>query len=351
MNLWLVFLTGLTTGGLSCLAVQGGFLASIIAGQKNKELQKPTKNTTVSSFDRKDWGPVVMFLLAKLLSHTMLGFSLGLLGSVFELSLPIRLVFQAFAAFFMFATAMNLLDVHPIFRYLVFQPPKFISKRIRRLGTNNTLFAPFLLGLFTVFIPCGVTQAMEVNAIALGNPMQSAALMFAFVLGTAPLFSIIGIAMAKLSEGLTQKFLRFVAVVLIGMALVSFNGVLEVVHFPLSGSSIKNGWISFWTPDTQKRNAPSGAQIVNGVQNIRIDITNTGYDPKYLRVQKGIPVKLTLQAGKVYSCAVDFHLSAFAIKEFMKPNTSKSFTFTPSQKGTFAYTCGMGMYTGVLEVI
>ena len=42
MNLWLIFLTGLTTGGLSCLAVQGGFLASIIANQKEKELEHPT---------------------------------------------------------------------------------------------------------------------------------------------------------------------------------------------------------------------------------------------------------------------------------------------------------------------
>ena len=31
MNLWAVFLTGLTVGGLSCMAVQGGFLASVIS--------------------------------------------------------------------------------------------------------------------------------------------------------------------------------------------------------------------------------------------------------------------------------------------------------------------------------
>jgi len=31
MNLFAIFLTGLTTGGLSCLAMQGGLLASVIA--------------------------------------------------------------------------------------------------------------------------------------------------------------------------------------------------------------------------------------------------------------------------------------------------------------------------------
>ena len=37
MSLWIIFLTGLTTGGLSCLAMQGGLLASVIANQKDQE--------------------------------------------------------------------------------------------------------------------------------------------------------------------------------------------------------------------------------------------------------------------------------------------------------------------------
>lgn len=40
MELGLVFLTGLTTGGLSCLAVQGGLLASSVAQQTEQALQK-----------------------------------------------------------------------------------------------------------------------------------------------------------------------------------------------------------------------------------------------------------------------------------------------------------------------
>jgi hypothetical protein len=31
MDLWVIFLTGLTTGGLSCLVVQGGLLATAIS--------------------------------------------------------------------------------------------------------------------------------------------------------------------------------------------------------------------------------------------------------------------------------------------------------------------------------
>ena len=106
MNLWAIFLTGLTTGGLSCLAVQGGLLAGIIANQKEDELDTSQekrevlkekkrqkyldslqrKNTLASSFDELDWLPVTLFLGAKLVSHTILGFFLGWLGSQLELT-------------------------------------------------------------------------------------------------------------------------------------------------------------------------------------------------------------------------------------------------------------------------
>ena len=40
MNLWVIFLTGLTIGGLTCLAVQGGLLASVIAAREGEEVEK-----------------------------------------------------------------------------------------------------------------------------------------------------------------------------------------------------------------------------------------------------------------------------------------------------------------------
>ena len=36
MDLWVIFLTGLTVGGLTCLAVQGGLLASVITSREEE---------------------------------------------------------------------------------------------------------------------------------------------------------------------------------------------------------------------------------------------------------------------------------------------------------------------------
>lgn len=130
MNYWIMFITGLTTGGLTCLAMQGGLLASIIANQKEREIRSGAKG--ISGFDSLDWLPVALFLAAKLMAHIGLGFLLGWLGSAVELSLSVRVFFQVLAALFMLATAANLLKLHPLFRFVSFQPPKSILPPLYR---------------------------------------------------------------------------------------------------------------------------------------------------------------------------------------------------------------------------
>lgn len=340
MNLLFIFLTGLTTGGLSCLAMQGGLLTSVIANQKEQEIDtKEKKKASLKTFDTLDWLPVTIFLITKLISHTLLGFLLGLIGSAITLSLNVRLAFQVFTALFMFATAMNLLDAHPIFRYVVFQPPKFLQRWIRNTSKSKALFAPGLLGLMTIFIPCGVTQAMEVLAINSGNPIYGALIMFSFVLGTSPLFAVLGVLTAKLSETWNQAFTKIASLTLLFMSLYSINGVLLVIDSPLA--------LDFSTPQAQVSTVP----INNGVQQVTLQVLNTGYQPQRVRVKSGIPVQLTLESKETYSCAVAFVFKEFGISTFLNSTDSQSFTFTPTKKGNFTFTCSMGMYTGVMEVI
>jgi uncharacterized protein len=369
MNLLIIFITGLTTGGLACLAVQGGLLTSVIANQKDQErdeilkdkkkikskkkekylaaLQK--KNFSLQSFDQLDWMPVLMFLTTKLIAHTILGLLLGILGSTITLNLEVKLAFQVFTALFMFATAMNLLDVHPVFRLVAFQPPKFLQKVIRNSSKSRALFAPAVLGLMTIFVPCGVTQAMEVLAINSGNPIQGALIMFVFVLGTSPLFALLGLATAKLSEGWYQKFTKFAAYVLVAMAVYSINGALIVINFPITLSNMVRPVSSFFSNDESKKDLIS--TVENGSQQITIQVLNRGYNPDYFKVKKGVPVKLTLQSNGVYSCALAFVFREFGINTFLESTDQQSFIFTPSKTGRFTFACSMGMYVGTMEVI
>lgn len=331
MDLVTIFITGLTTGGLSCLAMQGGLLASIVTNQNQID-------TEIKNDNNKYVFPVLMFLGAKLISHTIFGFLLGYLGSLITLSLEVRVGFQIFTALFMFATAMNLLNVHPIFRYVVIQPPSFVRRLIKDKAKTKTYFAPALLGALTVFIPCGVTQAMEVLAINSGSPVQGALIMFSFVLGTSPLFAVIGIATTKISENWHTLFTQVASIILIIMSLYFVNGALVAINSPLGIS-------------TNSTNNKTRIELVEGQQEVNIQVLNSGYSPNYIQVKENVPVKLTLNSNEVYSCALAFVFREFGINTFLDSTDSQSFEFTPNKKGKFRFSCSMGMYTGIMEVI
>jgi uncharacterized protein len=351
MNLLLIFLTGLTTGGLSCLAMQGGLLAGVIANQKEDELDgsSPKKAKTSGSFDQLDWLPVTIFLASKLVAHTILGFLLGWLGSKLELSLTIRLIFQGIAALFMLGTAFNLLELHPIFRYVVFQPPRFVRKLVKNSTKGKALFTPAVLGFFTILVPCGVTQSMEVLAISSGNPIMGALIMFAFVLGTSPLFALVGVATAKLSETFRDKFMKIAAAALIFLAVGSLNGILVVIDSPITLNKMFSPITYFFSSERFETN--NAIPVVNGTQQITINVTNNGYNPRTLRVKNNIPVQLTLQSNETYSCALSFVFKEFGIRTFLDATDTQVFTFTPTKPGKYQFSCSMGMYTGVMEVI
>lgn len=353
MNLLIIFLTGLTTGGLACLAVQGGLLTSVVINQKEDELEsgkRAVHKQGLLQLDVLDWQPVAMFLGSKLIAHVIVGALLGWIGSVIALSLGIRLTFQAFAALFMLATAMNLLNVHPIFRYLSFQPPKFVQRWIRHSSRARFLFAPALLGALTILIPCGVTQAMEVLAVNTGRPIQGALIMLAFVLGTTPLFALVGVATAKLTETWHKLFAKVAATLLLFMAVYSLNGVLVVMGSPLTLQRMVSPITWFFS---EERFSESGVITTetDGVQRVGIRIHDGGYAPRYFKVKAGRPVELTLTSNNVYSCALSFVMKDFGIRVFLKATDRQQFTFTPTRSGRYTYTCSMGMYTGIMEVI
>ncbi|HOE02905.1 MAG TPA: sulfite exporter TauE/SafE family protein, partial [Anaerolineaceae bacterium] len=154
-------ITGFTTGGLSCMAVQGGLLASSLAQLIEKDLLGKRGG-------RDQWNiglPIFLFLISKLAAYTILGGLLGGLGKLFQLDPLSQAVLQFIIAFFIIGNALRMLNVHPLFRYFTFEPPAFITRLIRKKTRQAGSFAtPIMLGAMTVLIPCGVTQTMMAAA-------------------------------------------------------------------------------------------------------------------------------------------------------------------------------------------
>lgn len=342
-QLSVAFITGLTTGGLSCLAVQGGLLASSLARQIEYDLinQGPIhKRKKHPAPQTQPALPIALFLLAKLVAYTFLGGVLGWLGSYLSLDPVTRAILMIAIGIFMLGNALRMLEVHPIFRYFVIEPPKFITRYIRRTAKSETEMAtPLFLGALTVFIPCGVTQAMMGAALATGRASMGAALMFAFTLGTSPVFFLVAYLTTKIGEKLESFFMRFVAIAVLVFGLMTLNSGLNLMGSPLSVENLIRETFS---------NNTNIAEVSDG--DLILMVENQGYFPKTLRAKANKPITLNLVTNQTFSCARDFVIPALDYYKLL-PDTGKVVVNIPPQAtGTrMFFTCSMGMYTGLIE--
>jgi len=374
ISILVAFVTGLTTGGLSCLAVQGGLLASSLANQIEKDVQtispKPIKKRRRTATQPQNRTrlvqPITAFLATKLLAYTILGFLLGLVGQMVQLSLFMRAGLQIAIGIFMLGSAMRMLNVHPIFRYFALEPPAFLRRHLRKASANgkeSTLSTPIFLGLLTVLIPCGVTQAMMAAALGTGNPLEGAALMFAFTLGTSPVFFAVAYFATQLGAKLEKNFMRFAAIVVLVLGLVavdsgitlagspySFTRLVNAATSPSETANLQPAWPQLQSYEPLVGETVSSDSEANLGENvITVNVHNTGYEPRAVRAKADQPVILRLVSDGVFSCSLAFVIPSLGEEHFLDPTGETWIEIPPQKKGTrIPFSCSMGMYTGVI---
>ncbi len=346
MNLWAIFITGLTVGGLTCLAVQGGLLTSVIAAREEDDIEE-------GKTGKHNLLPVLTFLVTKLVAYTTLGFLLGLFGQTLAISDSARIIIQIIAGIYMLTVAGNLLNLHPIFRYAILQPPRFLTRMVRNQSKSKDLFAPALLGFMTIFIPCGTTLAIETLAISSGNPILGASTMAAFTLGTFPLFFGVGFLTTTLGDSFKRNFFKIAAVLLIYLGVTTVNAGLNLAGSTLTLETLRDNIPITIDLSGGQNSGPTTAQarIIAGIQEFDIAVNPTGYNPNNIKVKAGTPVKLNLTTKGNYACTSVFRIPALGITKTLPGTGTDSVEFTPQTPGKITWTCAMGMYRGVIEVI
>ncbi len=347
INLWAIFITGLTVGGLTCLAVQGGLLASTIAAREGNEPNEVKDN-------KHKLFPTLAFLTTKLIAYSALGFILGAFGGAISITPAVQITMQLLAGLYMVIIALNLLNIHPIIRYAIIQPPRFLTRMVRNQSKSKDIFAPAFLGAMTVFIPCGTTLAMETLAISSANPILGASIMAAFVIGTMPLFFGVGFITSILGETFKSKFLKIAAVLVLYLGITSINGSLVAVGSPLTLQSIVQSspiQVDLGGGETAPQPNDSTISVAGGIQTANIAVFPTGYKPDYIKVKAGVPVKLNLTTSGGYGCTAGFRIPKLGIDEDLSKQDTTVVEFTPKNPGKLTWTCSMGMYTGEIEVI
>ncbi|CAN5293541.1 hypothetical protein BH10PAT1_BH10PAT1_3460 [soil metagenome] len=336
-QIWLAFITGLTTGGLSCMAVQGGLLASSLSSQTEEEI---TRN--------QRFAHVGLFLIAKIIAYTILGGLLGLIGSKLIISPVFQGSIQIVIGLFMLGTAARLLNLHPIFRYFVIQPPKFVYKFMKNESKSKSIFTPLLLGAMTILIPCGITQAMMILAVGTGSAVLGAAILLAFTLGTTPVFFTLGVTASHLMKKKAFIYISCFVIIILGILSINTGQILRG-----SNQTLQNYAIAL---KSMFGNQPQIAGVAtkidaDGKQQITINVTSGGYQALSNTLKVGVPTKLIMVSNNVQSCARSFLIPSLGISKILPQDGNTEIDFTPTKAGSLAYTCGMGMYTGSFNVL
>jgi sulfite exporter TauE/SafE len=326
-----VLVTGLTTGGLSCLAVQGGLLATSLRDEQ----------ALASGMARERI--IGSFLVAKVLAYTLLGALLGLFGSAAQLSVSTRGALQLAIGLFMLATGVRMLWPHPLLRFTVLEPPLAARRMIRRISRSpDGATTPIFLGALTVLIPCGVTQAMMATAIATASPVAGACVMAVFTLATSPLFFGISYLASSIGAALQRYLNLAVAVLIIVLGYLAIQtGATLVGHplpFQLLGSSASGGQV------TAHSAAPGG------IQSARVVVRADGYSPGRVVFAAGAPAELLLVTEHITSCTRTINIPALNVQQVLKVTGTTVVRIPPRAAGTrLGWTCGMGMYTGTMS--
>lgn len=348
-QLIMVFIIGLTAGGLGCVAVQGGLLALCLAPRTSPRATAPLRTKYGSEVPTTDSRlaatPILLFLSAKLIVHTLFGWLLGALGSMLQLTALPRALLLIAIGIFMVGNGLRILNVHPIFRLFVLEPPAAVTRYLRRRAKKGAdAITPLLLGGLTVLIPCGVTQAMMALAIATGDALRAAGLMGAFTLGSSVVFFTVAYLATRLGAVLEENLARAVAIVLLALGLVSVDSGLNLAGVPISATRLIQAGSA---PAT--RLAPSSPPAVASInpaseENVlEVTVSSSGYTPAQLHARAAIPTRLTLVTDNVYSCALALVIPELGVEQMLPLNGEVTIDIPPQPAGkVLRYSCAMG---------
>lgn len=345
MGYGMLFIIGLITS-VHCVAMCGGINLSQTLHKGTQDISKVMFKNTLA------------YNIGRVVSYTVIGGILGAVGSLtgiggnLQTSTFLQGILKLLAGMIMVIMGVNMLGLFPAVRKLKFRIP-FLGKKIASKGRKTFLGkkiaakgrTPFVVGLCNGFMPCGPLQSMQIIALASGNAFAGALSMFCFSIGTVPLMLGFGTFISMLGKRFTRQVLRVggILVVVMGLSMMSQGNALV-------------GFENVFTTGT-------GGQILNVVKGGNTDIavekdgtqyvSSTLQSGKYpdITVKAGEPVEWTIEASKedINGCNYKAILQDFGVEQVFEEGENV-IEFTPTEAGTYTYSCWMGMITGTIYV-
>ena len=326
-----VLLIGVVAGLSTCMAIVGGMVLALSARYSEMHPESSPWQKFV---------PNVYFNIGRIGGFALLGAILGALGSTVQLSSVSIGALMIVVALVMLLIGLQLLELFPRLSAWKLMLPKSIAQALGIQSHAKKEYSHsrvMLAGALTFFLPCGFTQAVQLFVVTQGSPMIGALSMGAFALGTAPGLLGIGGISAAATGGFRKFFFKAAGLIVIALGIFNFQNGMTLMKL---GSASKVG-----VEQKNEANVPAkDAQVV------RITQKGNGYFPNQVTVKRGKPVRLIIDSVESYSCAVSLSIPKAGIRKTLKPGENV-FEFTPDKSGDIPFSCSMGMYRGVINVI
>lgn len=149
---------------------------------------------------------------------------------------------------------------------------------------------------------------------------------------------------------------KFIAAWL-GTAIILFSASLVMsFQIPSSKGNVQLAPATLSAASSSQNNSnPSSATAVaatlrDGVQEINLTISATGYTPNIIEAKKDIPLRLNVTAEADAGCAREIVFPDFNIDKIVPAGGSAIIEILPTQEGTFPFRCSMDMVRGQLIV-
>jgi uncharacterized protein len=339
MSYGFVFVIGLVAAMSTCLAVAGGLLLAVAEkfNQNNKHL---------TGWQR--FQPHIYFNTGRIISYTLLGGAIGLLGSALTISPKVTGILMIGASALMIIMGFQLLQIFPWLNKLQIKMPKFIAHWLFETSQeeehSDSKTSSFLFGGATFFLPCGFTQALQLYVLGKGSFLIGAGTMLAFSLGTLPSLAGIGAVSSFAKGNVKRHFTTFAAVLVIILGVLNVPNGLALAGTGFTPSAI--GDTELIAPGVDVPSANQGPQI------IQLEVRGLDYYPSTFTVKKGLPVEWHINGKNAQGCAQIFSVPALNIMERLPRDIIKKITFTPEFAGSISFSCSMGMAgPGTLQVV
>ncbi len=235
LDLFSAFIIGLLGSG-HCIAMCGGIttmLTSALPSNQNKlaipvwvneqtrPSKLPSKLLLVSSYN-----------IGRIASYSIIGAIVGYSGSIAAKNIGLPLAgLRMFSAIFIILLGLYLgqwlmwLNRVEALGKILWKQISPLAKRVIPVDSSSKAFS---LGVIWGWLPCGLVYSMLTWALASGNALNGAAIMFCFGLGTLPALLTLSLSFHTIKGLLTSASLKKgMALLLISFGVYSFTGAWQ----------------------------------------------------------------------------------------------------------------------------